>query len=82
MSRNDREKAARKAGKAARKAARRAERQVELAPAVRPSLAGRVDGFMARHAPSDTDLRWYRMLKYFAPVAVGLGFAAAAVIVM
>jgi hypothetical protein len=65
--------------KAARKAAKRAAELQVATPPAKQSVAVRVDAFMARHAPSDTDLRWYRMLKHFAPLAIGLGASAAAV---
>lgn len=83
MSKKDQKKAAHKAAKRARKAAKRAaEIQSVATSPVKPSFGGRVDGFMARHAPSDADLRWYRMLKYFGPLALTLGAAAAVVIQM
>lgn len=70
MSKKDDKKAARKAAaKAARKAAKRAAQQT---PAPAPSPMDKVSDFMTRHAPSKTDLRWYKFEISVVAIATGL----------
>lgn len=77
MSKKEQKKAARKAVKVARKAAKRAaELQAAPAPAAKPSLAVRVNEFMIRHAPSKTDMRWYRSQILLVAIVTGLASLA------
>jgi hypothetical protein len=53
----------------AKAAARAAQPQ---APAPKPSMAASVDAFMTRHAPSKSDLRWYKFETRLAVIATSL----------
>lgn len=61
--------------KAERKAARKAAAAAAAVAAVaaaKPSMLARADAFLARHAPSKTDLRWYKFEALFFLLAVGI----------
>lgn len=58
--------------KAERKAARKAAAAAAAVAAAKPSMLARADAFLARHAPSKTDLRWYKFEALFFLLAVGI----------